>query len=168
MNPATLASTLFETARYRLIAWKRSSRGQPSAIVAMLAAAVAMLHLLWPSISTGMESEALWALDREGGVEKAFCCISARARDFARFGLLYLKGGSWNGEQLVPSSWIARSVLPGVCMRESSVSLADVPRRFCGAPARGARRGARPPRHAADRIALTADDQQSVTDKEQP
>ena len=67
---------------------------------------------LWKPL--GMESEALWALDREGGTEKAFCCISARARDFARFGRLYLENGRWNGEQVVPVRWTARSALPGV------------------------------------------------------
>jgi CubicO group peptidase (beta-lactamase class C family) len=67
---------------------------------------------LWKPL--GMESAALWALDREGGVEKAFCCISARARDFARFGRLYLDAGRWKGEQLVPASWAALAVLAGV------------------------------------------------------
>jgi CubicO group peptidase (beta-lactamase class C family) len=67
---------------------------------------------LWKPL--GMESEARWALDREGGVEKTFCCLSARARDFARFGRLYLEEGRWNGEQVVPAAWTARSVLPGV------------------------------------------------------
>src|SRR5437764_7928833 len=67
---------------------------------------------LWKPL--GMESPALWALDREGGSEKAFCCISARARDFVRFGRLYLDGGRWNGEQIVPAAWAARSVLPGI------------------------------------------------------
>ena len=67
---------------------------------------------LWKPL--GMESPALWAMDRKGGIEKTFCCISARARDFARFGRLYLERGSWNGEQIVPASWIARDVVPGV------------------------------------------------------
>jgi len=67
---------------------------------------------LWKPL--GMESEALWALDREGGSEKAFCCISARARDFARFGLLQLDAGRWNGTQLVPEPWAARRVLHGI------------------------------------------------------
>jgi CubicO group peptidase (beta-lactamase class C family) len=31
------------------------------------------------------------------------------ARDLARFGLLYLHGGSWNGKQIVPSVWVAES-----------------------------------------------------------
>lgn len=67
---------------------------------------------LWKPL--GMESDAIWSLDREGGVEKAFCCISARARDFARFGRLYLQHGRSNGAQIVPADWAALSVLPGV------------------------------------------------------
>lgn len=67
---------------------------------------------LWQPL--GMESKALWALDREGGSEKAFCCLSARARDFARFGKLMRDGGRWHGQQIVPAAWAARSVLPGI------------------------------------------------------
>jgi CubicO group peptidase (beta-lactamase class C family) len=67
---------------------------------------------LWQPL--GMESKALWALDREGGSEKTFCCLSARARDFARFGLLMRDGGRWHGRQLVPTAWAGHSVLPGI------------------------------------------------------
>lgn len=67
---------------------------------------------LWRPL--GMESDALWALDREDGAEKSFCCISARARDFARFGRLYLDGGRWDGAQIVPAAWAAHSALPGI------------------------------------------------------
>jgi CubicO group peptidase (beta-lactamase class C family) len=31
------------------------------------------------------------------------------ARDMARFGLLYLRGGKWRGEQLIPSQWVRDS-----------------------------------------------------------
>lgn len=34
------------------------------------------------------------------------------ARDLARFGLLYLNGGSWNGKQVVPQRWVRMSVRP--------------------------------------------------------
>jgi CubicO group peptidase (beta-lactamase class C family) len=34
------------------------------------------------------------------------------ARDFARFGLLYLRGGEWDGDQIVPSSWVDESRVP--------------------------------------------------------
>ncbi len=67
---------------------------------------------LWQPL--GMESKALWALDREGGSEKTFCCLSARARDFARFGQLMRDGGRWHGRQIVPAAWATRSVLPGI------------------------------------------------------
>jgi CubicO group peptidase (beta-lactamase class C family) len=31
------------------------------------------------------------------------------ARDFARFALLYLRGGKWNGAQVVPEDWVKAS-----------------------------------------------------------
>ena len=34
------------------------------------------------------------------------------ARDLARFGLLYLRDGRWNGQQVVPASWVRDSVKP--------------------------------------------------------
>ncbi len=58
----------------------------------------------------GMEFDASWSIDRKkDGLEKAFCCLNARARDFAKLGRLYLNGGSWQGEQLVPAEWVHRS-----------------------------------------------------------
>jgi len=63
---------------------------------------------LWKPL--GAEHEALWSLDHEGGTEKAFCCINATARDFARIGKLYLNNGRWNGVQIVDSAYVAASV----------------------------------------------------------
>jgi CubicO group peptidase (beta-lactamase class C family) len=58
----------------------------------------------------GMEFDASWSLDsKEDGVEKAFCCFNARARDFAKFGMLYLNKGAWNDKQIVPKEWIEAS-----------------------------------------------------------
>jgi CubicO group peptidase (beta-lactamase class C family) len=34
------------------------------------------------------------------------------ARDFARFALLYLHGGRWNGVQVVPEDWVKASTHP--------------------------------------------------------
>lgn len=67
---------------------------------------------LWKPL--GMEAPALWALDREGGAEKAFCCISARARDFARFGRLYLDAGRLADARIVPREWSDPSAFPGM------------------------------------------------------
>ncbi len=61
----------------------------------------------------GMENYALWQLDsEESGMEKAFCCISSNARDFARFGKLYNDFGKWQGEQLLDSAYVAASIRP--------------------------------------------------------
>jgi len=62
---------------------------------------------LWEPL--GMENDGAWNLDRPGGLEKTWCCLSATARDFAKLGRLYLEKGNWNGEQLISSEWIAQS-----------------------------------------------------------
>ncbi|MGD1844637.1 MAG: serine hydrolase domain-containing protein [Salibacteraceae bacterium] len=56
------------------------------------------------------ETTAMWSLDKEGGDEKAFCCFHSNARDFARMGQLYLNGGQWDGQQLVPADFVAESI----------------------------------------------------------
>ncbi|HSB93442.1 MAG TPA: serine hydrolase [Flavitalea sp.] len=43
----------------------------------------------------------------------------ATARDWARFGLLYLHNGRWNGEQLLPLDWVSSSVQPA--MKDSPI-----------------------------------------------
>ena len=57
-----------------------------------------------------MEYKASWSLDRkENGLEKTFCCINARARDYAKIGRLYLNKGKWNDKQIVSENWVAQS-----------------------------------------------------------
>ncbi|HEX7412448.1 MAG TPA: serine hydrolase [Bacteroidia bacterium] len=54
-----------------------------------------------------MEFDASWSIDQKNdGIEKTFCCLNARARDFAKFGKLYLNKGNYNGKQLVPANWV--------------------------------------------------------------
>lgn len=63
---------------------------------------------LWTPL--GMEHSSSWSIDHKGdGIEKAFCCINAPARDFAKLGSLYLKKGQWRGQQLVPQEWVETS-----------------------------------------------------------
>ena len=45
-------------------------------------------------------------------MEKAYCCISGSARDFARFGKLYINNGNWNGEQILDSSFVKQAISP--------------------------------------------------------
>jgi CubicO group peptidase (beta-lactamase class C family) len=54
----------------------------------------------------GMEGEAIWMLGKTGH-EIAGCCISARLRDYARFGLFIMNGARINGAPIVPDDWIA-------------------------------------------------------------
>ena len=59
----------------------------------------------------GAEHAALWQVDsKENGIEKAYCCIASNARDFARFGKLYLQNGYWQGQSLLDSAYIAESL----------------------------------------------------------
>jgi CubicO group peptidase (beta-lactamase class C family) len=58
----------------------------------------------------GAAFDATWSLDSaDGGEAKAFCCLNARALDFARFGLIYLNQGRYNGRQIVPADWVRAS-----------------------------------------------------------
>lgn len=57
-----------------------------------------------------MEYDASWSIDKKkDGTEKTFCCINARARDFAKIGRLYLNKGNWNGKQIVSEKWVEAS-----------------------------------------------------------
>ena len=58
----------------------------------------------------GMEYDASWSIDqRKNGIEKTFCCLNARARDFAKLGRLYKNKGNWNGKQIVSQQWVEES-----------------------------------------------------------
>ncbi|MGO3182489.1 MAG: serine hydrolase domain-containing protein [Aequorivita sp.] len=61
----------------------------------------------------GAENPAIWQVDdNENRLVKAYCCIGSNARDFARFGKLYKDFGKWNGEQLLDSTFVAKSIKP--------------------------------------------------------
>ncbi|AWH84510.1 serine hydrolase [Flavobacterium album] len=60
----------------------------------------------------GAENDALWQLDHEGGIEKAYCCIGSNARDFARFGKLFEHMGNWNGNQIIDSAAVKKMITP--------------------------------------------------------
>ena len=63
---------------------------------------------LWTPLQ--MEYDASWSIDKKNeGTEKTFCCINARARDFAKIGRLYLNKGNWNGRQIVSEKWVEES-----------------------------------------------------------
>ncbi|MFZ4401942.1 MAG: serine hydrolase domain-containing protein [Bacteroidales bacterium] len=61
---------------------------------------------IWQPI--GAEHDALWYLDKKNGMEKAYCCFTSNARDFARIGKLVLDSGRCYGKQIVSASYIAQ------------------------------------------------------------
>jgi len=62
---------------------------------------------LWKPLQ--MCNEGLWSVDKHG-IEKSFCCMSATAIDYAKFGRLYLKKGLWNKERIFSDSWYQESI----------------------------------------------------------
>src|ERR671910_468110 len=63
---------------------------------------------LWKPI--GMEADGSWSLDSSvSGFEKMESGVNARARDFARFGMLFAQEGNWEDEQLISQGWIGES-----------------------------------------------------------
>lgn len=72
---------------------------------------------LWKPV--GAELSAQWSLDHTDGEEKAYCCFYSNARDFARFGKLYLDDGTWRppgqqtgGQQIVSKNYVRESLTP--------------------------------------------------------
>ena len=55
-----------------------------------------------------MNADYQWWEDAVGN-SLGYCCIDATPRDFGRFGLLFARNGEWNGQQLIPKSWIELS-----------------------------------------------------------
>ncbi|HUS82826.1 MAG TPA: serine hydrolase [Dehalococcoidia bacterium] len=54
---------------------------------------------------------AWWDTDNAGNT-MTYCCVHTTARNFARFGYLYLRNGRWNDKQVVPEGWVAESIKP--------------------------------------------------------
>jgi len=61
---------------------------------------------LWRPL--GAEDDATWNLDSErSGFEKLESGLNATPVDFARFGLLFLHHGEWNGARIVSKDWVS-------------------------------------------------------------
>ena len=66
-----------------------------------------MKEKIWDPM--GMEHDAQWIIDADE-MEMALGGLNATLRDYAKFGLLYLKNGDWFGQQIVPKDWIQQSI----------------------------------------------------------
>jgi CubicO group peptidase (beta-lactamase class C family) len=52
----------------------------------------------------GMDKVTLWK--DSAGNPLTYCCIDATVRQYARFGLLYARGGQWQQQQIVPRDFV--------------------------------------------------------------
>ena len=68
-----------------------------------------MAENLWSKI--GAEDDAVFLTDSEGNAF-ALGGLNMRTRDYARFGQMMLGFGNFNGQQIIPADWAARSVEP--------------------------------------------------------
>ncbi|MEQ8324087.1 MAG: serine hydrolase [Vicingaceae bacterium] len=55
----------------------------------------------------GASLPALWNLDADDGIEKAYCCFYSNAHDFARLGQVLLDSGRYNGERVINEAFLS-------------------------------------------------------------
>lgn len=66
---------------------------------------------IWDLI--GMEFDGSWSTDSQASdFEKMETGVNARAIDFAKFGVLFLNDGLWEGNQVIPKAWVEESTQP--------------------------------------------------------
>ena len=51
-----------------------------------------------------------WQFNPDKSSAETFCQLNLRPRDLAKFGLLYLNKGKWNGKQIISSEWCEQSL----------------------------------------------------------
>ena len=59
----------------------------------------------------GLEAAPYYVTDGYG-VAFVLGGLNLRTRDYARFGQMFLDGGRWNGQQIVPEDWVVASTTP--------------------------------------------------------
>lgn len=92
------------------------STGETHVLGALVRAAVKrplaqyLSEKIWAKL--GMEADATWWLESPGGLEVGGSGLSARLRDYGRFGMFVLVGGKAGGEQVVPAGWFPDAGMP--------------------------------------------------------
>lgn len=61
------------------------------------------------------KSQYVWSHDSHG-IPNGGYGLSMRPSDMAKFGYLYLKGGNWNGKQIIPRTWVDTSSKKQIAM----------------------------------------------------
>ncbi len=66
---------------------------------------------LWKKI--GAQSDAFFYESKDQPDTCAFACFNATVRDYARVGLMMMRGGTLGGQRVVSTSWVHDSTTPG-------------------------------------------------------
>lgn len=75
---------------------------------------VLLSQRLWQPL--GLRAAAM-PLDRPGGMAMTSCCILSRPVDWLRIGQLFIDGGRYKGQQVVPESWLREMLQPSPAYR---------------------------------------------------
>jgi CubicO group peptidase (beta-lactamase class C family) len=92
--------------------WKYNT-GDTHIVGALIRAAVRrpvadyLSEKIWSKL--GMEDDATWWLESPDGLEVGGTGLSARLRDYGRFGQFVLNGGKAGNEQVVPTDWFSQA-----------------------------------------------------------
>jgi len=78
---------------------------------------------LWKPL--GAKNDALWCLDNNEGMEKAYCCFNSNVRDFARIGQMILNDGMFDGVEIISKIYIDEATKPAIHLTGSKGRLVD-------------------------------------------
>jgi CubicO group peptidase (beta-lactamase class C family) len=65
---------------------------------------------IWKPI--GARQDALWSVYEDDNIERAFCCFNSNARDYAKFGFLYLHRGVAGNDTLIDPEYFELATKP--------------------------------------------------------
>jgi CubicO group peptidase (beta-lactamase class C family) len=110
-NPSLLSTVLARQSVEEPGVNKRYSTGDPALLTGVLQETTGMSAFnygkmkIFDVIGAG---SVRWNSDA-GGRTTTYAGLQANARDYAKFGYLYLQRGQWEGKQVVPMDWIDRT-----------------------------------------------------------
>jgi len=91
-----------------------------------------MLEYLQPRLFEPMGIEgAVWETDPRG-INTGGWGLSLKTEDLARFGLLYLQNGMWNGRRLLPAQWVQAATSPQMRTVTFEVKPEEDRQNWCG------------------------------------
>jgi CubicO group peptidase (beta-lactamase class C family) len=92
---------------------KRYSTGDPSLLTGAIQSATGMTAFAYgkQKVFDVLNLTSLnWNADTEGRTT-TYAGVQATARDYAKYGYLYLQRGAWEGKQIIPAEWVDKTTI---------------------------------------------------------